>query len=144
MHNQVNLYSFSSAASEEDYESVADRWVDLSVQYDLAIGELSNPTEHSANSVHPDTYDGLIEALIESREIQVIMNRAQGNYYVPDDSPPPTPPPTPPRGADARGGIWGAAIILAVLGVVSSQWPIFLAAAIVAVYAIGHRAGSES
>src|SRR5690606_30627871 len=79
LRNQVNLYSFRGVASEDDYESVADRWVEVSVVYDLVIAEQNNPTNHSADSVDPATYTELVEALIESREIQVIMNRAQGN-----------------------------------------------------------------
>lgn len=142
--NRFNLMRFEGAASEADFTTIAVRSDDLHNSFEV-YRDLASEIEGGAEQSdwQPDL-EFLIELLIESREIQVIMNRAQGNYHIPNDSPPPVHPPPASRSSDNRGVIWAGAAILAILGLVLGQVPLLLAAFIVFIYGLGHHAGSKS
>lgn len=143
--NQASLLRYKHKADADDYSYAQDELDHIFVsckflEDDLADFErLGYPTNEHAS------YDDYVTTLIESRELQVIMNRAEGNYHVPTDEPEAKPyHPTPPsRGYPTRGLVWSMAAVVALIGFAGRTPPAVLVALGIFIVGLMLPAGEE-
>lgn len=140
--NQLSLLEYSRVVDLDSYESAADQVEDLFVTRSILERALSEFERLGDDSTRMADYSDFVRSLIATREIQVVMNRALGNYHVPGLTPVPVYKPSNFVQSPSRGTVWGAAAFLAFLGFGAPH--MFVVAIVVFLFGLTRPVGEDS